>query len=424
MPEHLLSSLRKEDLEQAKKRSIEIKEQGETKVFTLQPEKRINGREEILVGARMQGAINSLLPVVRELLKKGYPISFLADQPAEKTLRAEFPDLVEQKIDPLSAVAERDPGLILSGVSIAGGPGIEFYLATESKGDKKRGVKNIPTVWVEDYWKGSIRCQDTYNVFPDVVCTFDEASKDKDIKHLKENADKGGQEMLENTKFIVTGSPAFDELASETKRQREEARVKLHIADDEVLVTYMGGKPPSDLKNLEALIGGLNQIDFGDKKIKFAARIHPAILGTGPLSKYRDSYSELLSKFRSGVVIETMNVCTTTEVRQAADLVVSDFSTEGIKAVFRNKLALFMLFPDLGAKDLEKAIGERTLPIIESGASVGVTRPEELAQSLRDLILDPKRREQILKNQRKHHKLDGKNTERVIKVIEDLLRRE
>ncbi len=411
---------------EAEARAVEVRERGETKLFVF-PEAK-DGKKEvgdrILVGARMQGAVNALLPVIKELRLRGYEISFLADLPAENVLRSNFPELVEKDIgDPLLTVAVIKPSLILSGLSINGGPGIEFYLAAEAEGDESLGIQHIPTVWVEDYWGISVRGQNKHHVFPDVVCTFDKASRDLDIKTLENDQVASERGLVNRTEFIVTGSPAFDQLATETDIQtvNDKVRAQFGINKNTQVITYMSDMPPNDLETLTYLVKSLNEVKFGERRPVFIARIHPAIYGNGPLSRHKKEYERILAELKSCDIVDTMGKCSTDEVAKATDVVISAYSTEGVKAVYRGKLSLFMLLPGLGRDDLKRDSGMDNLPVIEDGSSVGVFDVKNLTGSLSGLLLDESVQEKLRSAQVKHRRLDGHNADRVVEVIEKKL---
>lgn len=414
--------MRSEIIDEAQLREAEIKEQGETKLFYINPEQKEIEKPEILVGARDMGCARLLAPVIEELLHRGYPISFLADQPAEDFLKSRFEQAKELSIgSPLGAIAVRDPGLILSGISATGGPGTEFYLAKTAEGYGENNVKQIPSVWVEDLWGVATRQgQIDYPVKPDFICAFDEHSKALDIAHLKE----AGISKLSSDQLIVTGSPAFDDIVKEQNHAetQKKLRKELKINKEEIFITYMCGTPPEDIENLKILINNLNQINLGGKKIALAVRIHPGIFMDGPLARYKEDYKNILDSFNNGRIIETMGKFSTDEVAISTDVVISIFSTEGIKAVYRGKPSLFMLLSGLGADKLEKLAGMKTLPVIESGASLGVFQEEDLKRRL-EKLLDPEYQRIMQAAQRAHHYLDGNNARRVVEVIERILSR-
>jgi hypothetical protein len=358
--------------------------------------------------------------VISELLNRGYPISLLTDQPAEEFLGNEFPRMEELKTDfAMGAIAEREPGLILSGISATGGPGIEFYLTETAKGYGEKILNNIPSVWIEDFWGVATRKgQINFSVKPNYVCAFDKFSKLLDITRLKEaNIDEPTSE-----KFIVTGSPAFDEISNEQNgvKVREEVRNKLNLSTNETLMVYMGDAPPDDLQNLKILIENLNKQEFVGKDLALAIRIHPAVLSDGKWSKYRKEYERQFSLFKNGRLLETMGAFSVDEVGIASDLVVSPYSTEGIKAVYRGKPSLFMLLPGLGALGLKESVDLETLPVIESGASIGVFQIENMMDGLKKL-LDPRYQEAMRKAAHTYHRLDGRNTRRVVELVEEIL---
>ncbi len=403
-----------EHIKEARLREAEVKERGETKLFSLEPERKEIIKPEIMVGARDMGAARTMTPVITELLHRHYPISLLADQPAEGFLREKFKNMKQVKIDSsLGAIAERQPGLILSTLSITGGPGIDFYLTKTAEGYGTKEVKRIPSIWIEDFWGVATRKEIlSYPVKPDFVCAYDEYSK-------KINIDRG----MSPEQIIVTGSPALDELAREKDRDeiRERVRGDLGIKKEETFITYIGDIPPEDFKNFRAFIDNLNKVKTDkDKKIKITTRIHPHVFTDKAMSQYRNEYEKIPDRFKNGEVVETMGKFSTDETAIAADILVSGFSTEGIKAIYRGKMSLFMFLPGVGADILKKSYRMENLPVVESGASIGVFQEREMLPAL-EKILDPEHQKEMRKAQQRYHNLDGQNTKRVVEVIEKSL---
>ena len=405
-------SMSKADEAEAAERQAEIIEKGETKFYYLPAKDSQSEKPEILIGARDMGPVQSLLPVIQALAQKGYPLSFQVDQPAEKSLLEQVPDLEEIELStPLAAIAERKPGLVLSSISGTGGPGIEFYQTVTAEGFGNSEEEHIPTVWVEDFWGVATQVSTLANhVQPDVICAFDEFSRDMDMLRLQDAESNTRSGSVHEPRIVVTGSPAFDALAHEPNREADTKRVRseLGITEHEMLIASLGGRPPKDLENLKLFVESMKQIDLGEKKVKITARIHPSVFGSGELSKYRGEYEKLLVDLGEIGYVDTMGKFTTDEIALAADMIVSSYGTEGVKAVYRGKISLFMLLPGLGADGLKEAVGMDTLPVIESGASIGVFRPEDMKE--------------IHEAQARHHHLDGKNTERIVEAIESLLK--
>lgn len=412
----------KEILETANQRADQVKEQGETRLFSLETQEA-NEKPMILVGARDMGTARNLEPVIVELRKRGYGVSVLTDNPSEKFLRTRFPDAKEISLKTsLEAIDVTKPSLVLSGISATNNPGIEFYLA--KTGESESESEKIPVVWVEDLWGVATRKEQfKFAIHPDVVCAYDEYSKNLDMEHIQQ----AGKKDWSRVKFEVTGSPVMDELAGESNHQKisDKVRVALGVEKEDVMVTYMGGGPPEDLVDLKKFITGLEKVaEKGDKKIKFTARIHPSIFGTGSLAKYKKEFEILLEglKGENIEVVDTMGLFSTDEVAIATDVIVSRFSTEGVKGVYRNKVCLFMLLPELGGKALKESDGMDTLPVIETGASLGVFKEKDLVAVI-GKALDPAEQEKLFQAQRRHHHLDGRNTERVVEIIENILKK-
>jgi hypothetical protein len=344
----------------------------------------------------------------------------LTDRPAEKFLLDQF-QIKAEKVDlntPLEAVAKRNPALVLSGISGTANPGVEYYLAKTAEGEKDEKEERVPSVWVEDFWGVAGRnAQLPRSVQPDYICAFDEYSKDMNIKNFARPGI-----YMDPDRILATGSPAMDELAAEKDALAIKNRVRheLGIGEEEIFVAYVGETPPTDLDNLKIFIDNLNKINLGKKKIRLTTRIHPAVFRDGPLAKYKDEYQDLLRGLKQGESINTMGKFSTDEVAKAADVIISTYSTEGIKAVYRGKISLFMLLPDLGGKGLKDSVGMSTLPVIESGSSIGVFGEEDMPGALKN-ALDPEYQKVLRAAQEKYHKLDGKNTERVVDLIEEIL---
>lgn len=417
--------MRKETENMAVERMEKVKAEGETKLFVVRPELKEGEteKEEIMIGARDMGPAKVLLPVIKELIYRGHPVSVLTDRPSETFLSNSLGDRMEETETGnfiLESLPSRDPALIISGLSGSANSGIEYYLeATGQLLDKEKGQEKVPSILIEDYWGIATRKpQMDRKAWPDYICAFDEMSK----KINEDNLRSAGVTTVKSENIFVTGSPAFDEIAFETDREetRKKVREKLKISEEDTLVSYIGGGPPGDLENLKILINNFNRAEIDGNKVKFTTRIHPAIFGSGPLAAYKEDYKKLVSSLENGQAIDTMGVFSTDEVCKAADIIVSAYSTEGIKAVYRGKISLFMLLPGLGKEELKRDAGLDNLPVVESGASIGVFDEQEMKQTI-ERAFDKDYQEEIRAVQKKHYNLDGQNTKRVVDLAERIL---
>jgi len=418
----------------AESRAQKVIEAGPTHVFRLEHNKENPLGQTIVAGVRDRGPAGCLAPVIDELADRGYKVVLVADNPAEGFLKKRYEqdsyrqngfrlelvrDETGKEIDPLLAIAATRPALILSGVSLTGNPATELYLT-------KTGEGQIPSIWVEDYWgvatgawandSGQMKIT-SFNLQPDVICAFDQKSKVIDLERLK----KAGREINEDS-IIVTGSPVFDEIV----RQNNEAinkrvRETLSVDNQDLLVTYVGGAPPLDLSILKTTVESINQINNHGRHLKFIARIHPSIFGSGDLSRYKSDYEKILGLVTSAQVVSTADKdLSTEELATASNVVVSPYSTVGIRKVFEGGFALFMLFPTV-RRDLENATGLSNLPVVESGASLAARKSNDVRKMLEDLLFDGNLRAKLNEAQRNYHRLDGQNTARVVQQIEKLL---
>jgi len=405
------------------KREREVIEQGETKLFSLSSENSEPNKEKILICGRDMGIARTLSPVVKILEQKGYNLSILTDKPAENHFVKEF-NVEEEEIDSLLNTVEKvKPNLVLSGVSASGGPGLEYYGIKTAEGQHDK--EHIPSVVVEDFWGSSTRSKQLeYNVFPDIVCTFDEYSK----LINKDNLYSAGIKNVDESRFIITGSPTFDEIKEEKNREEinEKVRSAFKLKSSDNIISFMGQLPPDDLENLKLFINSLLKISDkagSDSGLVLAPRIHPHIFTKQQYNNYKNQYKEIFNSLSGSNIklIETADQFTTDDVAIASDTVVSSYSTEGVKAVYRGKMALFMLLPGLGQKSIKTDYGIDSLPPIDQGAAAGVFKEETLQKTLEKILFDKEYQKNIKNNQKLNFNLDGKNTDRVIKVIEKIL---
>lgn len=366
-----------------------------TKIFELESEdcEKPQYLKNIVVEARDPGAANALLPVVKLLEKDGnIGIKIIADGRAQEIFQNEFK---------LKNITPNDNVLRIA--EIVGSP--DAFLASQST---ERGLEmfsaatfpEVPAVVVQDYYPSSIdieyfrRLKESGMPYPEKVCVIDEEAKRILIESLPDLADS----------VVVTGSPASDKFAHEnTEKIAAESRKQLNLGQDETLITFMSSIDGMDL--VQRFADELAKI----KGVKFDFRRHP-----------RDNVSmdDYQKEFESrGIEIVDTADLTTDQVGAASDLVITTISTEGLNAIYRRKPNINIIdtrYSDRGAP-----------PSVKLGASFSLDKMDNLVGCVKNL-LDPKSKERKALNRgmEENYPVDGKNAQRVVDVLKNLLKKE
>jgi hypothetical protein len=179
------------------------------------------------------GGASAVAPVIRALRSAGYSVPALAYAEARTLWREkdiEFQELVDATtVDDAAAFLKRlDAGLVLLGTSMNG-------IDLEKRFLKAARRLGMPTLAVLDFWSNYLPRfadeQGRLGELPDVIAVMDDqACADME------------RQGFPRERLIVTGQPAFDELAvlgkAATPRQRAATREVLGIGADERLVVF------------------------------------------------------------------------------------------------------------------------------------------------------------------------------------------
>lgn len=372
-----------------------------TKLFEVQDgdEKTEKSYEkEILVIARNPGAGSALLPVVQEMGREGgFHTFLLTDGRAEETLKNKLN--LEDKTPGLgamdSAAVIGEPDIVLIDPS-ASEQGIEIY-ATANFPDS-------PTVLVEDYYSSTHKFLKTVRERklrpPDRICVLDAEAKAMIIKSFPEFADR----------VEVTGQPAFDRFASEeTEKIAREVKKSFGLKTEDKLVVFMATWQ-MNLLAAEKLAQELAKINT---ESYFVFRKHPR--DNTPIEEYN-----IIFKAHSLKLIDSAKF-STDQVAAAADMIVTTTSTEGLNGIYRRKPTIHITDENMlpMSENLDITL---PLPVVKLGASVGINDVKELSGSV-DSLLGPDRAvyEQLKGNMEKYYPKDGKNSARVVSVINEVL---
>lgn len=365
----------------------------ETKLLSVTPsggpEQQTPSTPELLVLGRDPGGMVSLIPVLEELAKTGCCMRALVDGRAEQNLRARFSVVDETPAESplLASDAFGTPNAILAAISVSGG--IEQFASST--------YPEVPLVMIEDFYRATFEylrwARDHGVAYPAALCVLDEMAKKLLVREFPAIADR----------ITVTGSPAFDRLATEpTEEIAVRVRERLQIPSGVPFVSFM-----SALQDAEEIPLLAEALDALERPLAISVRKHPR--DNTPIADYERA-------FRRGelLVPETASL-TTDEVGAASDLVITSWSTEGLKAIYRRKPSIHYIdasLPNIPA-NLEVPVPQEGL-----GASLGATHKEQLP-ALISQALDPESalRRDLDASMLRWYPVDGKNAQRVSAIV-------
>jgi hypothetical protein len=368
----------------------------ETRLLCLTPE-RDKGKN-VLIFSRDPGSAQALIPVVKELVKReNISINVVSDGRAKELFERSFSNALD--------VTPADTTLGLSSF-----PTPDLMLTDTSaseRGLEMQGIAlfpDVPLVLVEDYYATASpylrRLHENRATLPKPrrICVMDEAAK----KIIEERfPDIGGR-------IVVTGQPAFDRFAQEqVETIRTSTRERLGLTKEDTLITYMG--VASGIK--EEMIKTMEQIKKGGGNSYFIFRRHPRDNTTD--AEYRKCIED------AGVrTLDVAGDLTTDQISAASDLIMTNWSTEGIHAAYRRIPTLYVNDADVRQPPNEIPY---PLPQVTLGAGKAVYKLDELGDALGQLLSSTEEKETMLSNMEAHYKTDGKNALRVLEVIDELI---
>lgn len=381
----------------------------------------------ILLGVRWAGIGAALSPVMARLADEGENVECFADGDGKQTITAKLGER-------LKIVSENDndhPGLefkkarsgnpLIRLGKLAGSLGVlvsDFSMIEWDRGLAKSlfeeaSRSGTPIVFIE--------------LVPGGAAAFLKEIKDLNVSKtvcvMNEEAKKSliSSTGIKDKQVVVTGNPEFDVFAAgsdeERMEKRQEAREFLEVAEDEFLIDFATQPQSETDKILELTIDKLNGLmrdnRLGDKKLALLVSPHPRIRNDekGWWKRLR----EIAEKFEGRVVQQGKRK--SDEVRPAADLVITIYSTEGQKAVCEGIPTVYLLMEDDEFKNIITEMAGTKIPTLELGAALRVSNSGELSESLGKAISDEEVRNELKTLAARHFRTDGKATERMVGAI-------
>jgi hypothetical protein len=211
---------------------------------------------------------------------------------------------------------------------------------------------------------------------------------------------------IENKKIVVTGQPSYDSLIKAQKYFSRNAicrKLKLDPAK-KIIVYTTENLPPKENERMARIICRTVK---GIPNVEFVIKVHPSELD---FSIYNTLTEEC------GLRALITRKASIYEVLYASDVVITGFSATALDAMVLHKPVITVNLTGL----------EDPLPFAESGAAIGVYEEKNLVEALRESLYDETSKKNLEEAREmfvyEHvYKLDGKATNRVVSLIEDML---
>jgi len=367
---------------------------------------------EIIVACNIAGGFNNIFPVGKQLKKGDFRVVWVAEKKsyAERALleAGEFPKVFELATEVVKT--HPNPAAVITGFSE----------------DKKESIRKLewelirryggicPTIMIQDSWEGHVFIPpwDDGRVRPDMVVVNDEIGASIIRKAWP---DFGG-------KISVTGFPSLD-IYKDVNFEQEADIFRKKNGLGSIPVLFFAGTVSVAGEVITELVRVLSGIE---EDVCLAVKPHPAMKERSS-EQQKELWREAVNVFsrKERHVLVDVNNEEMMGTLSAARAVFTDVSTLGwIKALMRG-INVWMLYPEIGMAQYRKDVGFKMEepPMITAGCSVLAGNNRDLEAIINLILSGSGTLEKMLRpNQEKVFKLDGKNTERAVNIIRNLIK--
>lgn len=211
-------------------------------------------------------------------------------------------------------------------------------------------------------------------------------------------------------RVIVSGNPAFDELAKiDVGKEKSRLRKKFKIPEGSFVILHCGtGTPQSwqaDEITFNFIARTVRELKKQYKKLILISRPHPRDENPGRYQKMAPDLG----------LLDTSAFPLTEELLPMADVVVAMYSTNLIHACYLRIPAISILLPGAGKKNLER-VSLPDFPPNNVGATIGVYKDSvaDLAGEITKIMNDPAHRAVIQKSQTQFFPINKKSSAKKI----------
>ena len=212
---------------------------------------------------------------------------------------------------------------------------------------------------------------------------------------------------VDKERLVVSGRPTYDALVrAEEHFEKDEICRRLGLDPTRRIIVYTTENlPPSES---EAMVYAICKAVKEISGLQFVVKVHPSELD---LSVYQRITRDV------GVDASITRDANIYEVLYVSDIVITGFSATALDAMMLDKPVITANFTGL----------EDPLPFAESGAAIGVYKEKDFIPAISRALYDEDAREKLRDAREKFihehsYKRDGKATERVVKLIEQMVK--
>lgn len=272
-------------------------------------------------------------------------------------------------------------------------------------------LKGVPTLDIQHgvihpYHFGYIQAKDdiahddgvTYCPIPDKTAVYGHYHKELLTK----------MSIYPEDSVVVTGSSRYDLLYHADRiYSKEKFLSKYNINPNHKIIlwatAFRGQDDEGNIKDFKALFETIQNI----KNITLVIKPHP-----GEGQRHIKMIKDYLNNYQISAVVAPSN-SDTYEQLFVCDLMITKGSTTGMEAVSLNKPVIV----------LDLNYNSDTIGYVKEGVALGVYKEEDLKPTIEKLLKDDS---ELAKNRKKYiekylYKIDGKATERVVKLIEEMI---
>ncbi len=376
-------------------------------------------KKKIVATSCHPGGTNAVSPVIKALIQEGKTeVVVIGHRFSEKIFRSNgiayktigFYGLEDVSVSSMTELLDiESPDLILTGTAAQDENNRDVIEQTLTLAARRKKIRSLAVL---DFWAeyssrfSDVSTEEKFKFLPDKIAIMD---------RFAERAMK--KEGFQGDRLVITGSPDFDKLKnmaeSFTESEKCEIRRKIGL-DIDILIFYVAGVWEKenfgfwDIDNLKLINEALSKLPPSFKnKVGVVTKLH-----TRTPKEDFEKINQYISQV-PGRKIKLVSDINPEKLILSSDLVLTAFSTLGVKAVYMKKPCI-SIQPGLKREDLLKILTENEI--------IPVGRTEEDCRSLiSNAITDRDYRERELIERASDFKTDGKATERVVELLYQML---
>lgn len=316
------------------------------------------------------GGTNGILPVYDYLTQQGWLTELIANGKAVELLQAMGRQFKTVPSAADAIVQLEEPAAVVTSMCFGGGLGRDLIPLFHEKNSR------VPIIALQDFWGSGLwadwadlKYRPNYIVVNDPV----------------------GAEIVQQAwpefaadRIKIFGYPALDKYAGvDTAATRQQVKEKLGILDNYPIILYASQLTGAATTFRELKLALRVVADRGEQPINLIPRLHPRMKNNAP-QEYRYLNQAMYCCGPRIMCWPFTDICDTSELIQAADVVIAEWSTALIETAAVRRVPIAVLYPNEGMSRFRVATGGQIneFPLISLGCAAK-------AESRLDLTLWP-----------------------------------